>query len=251
MAGSALSGIMGAFGALQSASSQAAAARYNAAVARNNQQIQAQNAAQAVQTGRAAAQVRDLQTARELGALTAAEGASGIDVGSTTSREVRQSAEQTGRLDTLNVMQRAMNEARGYNVAAMSEAAKATLDTFQANQAQTAGLFSAAGSLLGGATSFADSGPGFRSNPAVRSFRHRQAKRCPSSRPPTSPSACPRSSAPSRASCRPAPRTSPRRRCRLAAASARPRRNSAAISARPPRRCGGRPNISRRSAPTI
>jgi hypothetical protein len=156
LAGSALSAGVGFIGAQQQASAQAASANYQAAVARNNAIIQQQNAQQAVQVGRAAAQAKDLENAQQMGAIVAAEGASGIDLGTGSPTQVRSGQQQVGRLNTLNIMQKAMNEARGFNVAAMSDTAQAQLDTMQARQAQTAGMFQAAGSLLGGATSFAD-----------------------------------------------------------------------------------------------
>jgi hypothetical protein len=156
LAGSVLSAGVGAFGALQSASAQSAAAKYQAQVAQNNQIIAQQNAAQAAQAGRSQAQAQDYANRARMGGIIAAEGASGIDTGAGSSKEVQASAAQLGRLDTANIMQRAMLQARQYNVQAMSEGAQAQLDTMQARQAQTAGLFSAAGSLLGGASSFAD-----------------------------------------------------------------------------------------------
>jgi hypothetical protein len=156
LAGTAISAGVGIMGSMQQAHAQAAAANYQAAVARNNAIIQQQNAAQAVATGRAQAQQQDLANAARLGALAAAQGASGIDIGSGTFRDVTGSAAQLGRLDTQNVMQRALQQARGYNVAAASETAQAGLEQMQAGQAQRAGVVGAGTSLLGGATSFAD-----------------------------------------------------------------------------------------------
>jgi hypothetical protein len=143
-------------GAMQQGHAQAAQANYQAAVARNNAIIQQQNAAQAAATGRAQAQVQDLQNARRLGMIAAAQGASGIDIGSGSFRDVTSSAAQLGRLDTQTVMQRALEQARGYNIEAASQTAQAQLDQMQAQQAQRAGMIGGVSSLLGGASSFAD-----------------------------------------------------------------------------------------------
>jgi hypothetical protein len=156
LAGSVLSAGVGAMGAMQQASAQEKAANYQAAVARNNAIIQQQNAASAAATGRAQAQQQDLKNAATMGAIYAAEGASGIDLGTGSPTNVRSSAENIGRLDTLNIAQRAAQQVRGYQVGTMSETAQAQLDTMQAQQAKTAGYFGAVSSILGGASSFAD-----------------------------------------------------------------------------------------------
>jgi aspartate/glutamate racemase len=156
LAGSALSAGVGFIGAQQQASAQAASANYQAQVARNNAVIQQQNAAAAAQRGRAQAQVQDMRNAATYGQVLAAEGASGIDLSTGSPRQVQQSAQQVGRLSTLNIADEAAQRVRGYNIASLSDTAQAQLDTMQAKNAQTAGLFSSASSLLGGATSFAD-----------------------------------------------------------------------------------------------
>src|SRR5262252_1875935 len=152
----AVSGVMGFMGAQEQASAQAAAANYQAQVAQNNAIINNQNAARAAEAGRAQAQATDFKNAARSGAILAAEGASGIDVGSGSSTEVRQSAQQLGRLDTQTVMDNAMRQVRAYQVAATSDTAQAQLDTFEAEQAKTAGMIQGFGSIVSAASSFAD-----------------------------------------------------------------------------------------------
>jgi hypothetical protein len=156
LAGSALSAGVGFIGAQQQASAQAASANYQAQVARNNAVIQQQNAQRAAQTGRAQAQQQDLKNAATYGQVLAAEGASGIDLSTGSPRQVQSSAQQIGRLDTLNIADRAQQQVRGYNINALSDTAQAQLDTMQAQNAQTAGTISGISSILGGASSFAD-----------------------------------------------------------------------------------------------
>jgi len=156
LAGSALSAGVGAIGAMQKGRAEAQAANYQAAVARNNAMIAQQNAAQAVATGRAQAQKRDFQTGAVLGEIAAAQGASGIDIGSSTFKDVTADQRQLGRLDTATIMQRALDRARGFDVEAMTQTAEAQLQQMTAARARQAGTISATSSLLGGATSFAD-----------------------------------------------------------------------------------------------
>lgn len=156
LVGSAASGLFGFMGAQQTASATAAASNYQAQVARNNQVIAQQNAQQAAQTGAVAAQRQDLINRQRMGAIEAAQSASGIDIGTGSPKAVRESAYQVGRLDTATVMQNALERARSEEVAASNYDAQAQLDRMQAQAARAAGLTSGFSSLIGGASSFAD-----------------------------------------------------------------------------------------------
>jgi hypothetical protein len=169
LAGTVASGVTGAIGAQQKGRAEAQAANYQAAVARNNAIIQQQNAAQAAATGRARAQQQDFVTRGTLGAIAAAQGASGIDIGSPSFQQVTTGEQQAGRLKTENVMQQALLQARGYDVEAMRAQAGAQLDVMQAAQAQRAAGISATGSILGGATSFADKWARYQTPSGTRS----------------------------------------------------------------------------------
>src|SRR3954462_5215977 len=89
--GSLVSGVVGFVGQMQQASAQQDAAKYQAAVARNNQIIAQQNASYASAAGAAQAQAQDRKNAAIAGSILAAQGAGGIDVESTSSKEVRDS----------------------------------------------------------------------------------------------------------------------------------------------------------------
>lgn len=160
--GSVASGLFGAVGQISSGMAQASSAKYNAAVARNNQIIAEQNAARAAQAGRIQAQGQDIKNASRMGAIVAGEAASGIDLGSGTSKELQDSAAQLGRLDTATILDNAMQTSRGYSTQAMNFGAQSALYTAQASNAQTAGFLGGANSILGGATSFADKWARFR-----------------------------------------------------------------------------------------
>jgi hypothetical protein len=156
LAATVVSGVVGAVGAIQQASAQQDAAKYQAAVARNNQITANQNAQYAAQAGAVEAQARDRRNAAIQGSLLAGQGASGIDIDSTSSKEVRDSQEQLGRLDTQTIMARALLQSRSYTADAANQGAEAELQTQRASNAGTAGTIGAFSSLLGGATSFAD-----------------------------------------------------------------------------------------------
>lgn len=156
LAFSAISGIVGAIGSIQQAGAAKASAEYTAQVARNNETISRQNAQYAAAAGEASAQNQDFKNRAQLGAIEAAQGASGIDLDSTTLRSVREGAGNILRLDTANVMANARLRARGYDTQAGNFAAEADLARMRGQSAQSAGYIGAFGSLLGGASSFAE-----------------------------------------------------------------------------------------------
>jgi hypothetical protein len=159
--GSVVSGVTGFVGSMQQASAQKEAAEYSSAVARNNQIIAQQNAERSAQAGRVQAQSRDLRTRAVVGQIEASQGASGIDLGSESSKEVRQSAEQLGRFDARTVLDNAMLTSRAETVQASNFGAEAELQKQKA--ASINPFMSGVGSLLGGATSFADKWTRFKS----------------------------------------------------------------------------------------
>lgn len=156
LAASGIGAVTGALGAFNQGQATAASDRYAAGVARNNQIIADQNARRAVQVGRVQAQAQDMRNAQRYGAIVAAQGASGVDTESGSSKEVRDAASRLGRLDTQTVMDSAEERARAYNVQAQGFGAQSELDTMAASRAETAGTTGAFTSILGGATSLSD-----------------------------------------------------------------------------------------------
>lgn len=155
LVGSAVSGITGFMGSMQQSAAAEAAAKYQAQVARNNQIIAQQNAEYAAAAGAAQAQSRDFRNRAVQGGILAAQAASGIDVGSPTSREVRESAAQIGRLDTETLFANALQTTRGYVNQGTNFESEARLADMRARQASSSGFLSGFGSLLSGASSFA------------------------------------------------------------------------------------------------
>ncbi len=143
----------GAVGSMQAAKAQATNARFQSQVAQNNATIEKQNADYAAKAGQEAATVQSLKEAQTAGAIKASQAANNIDVNSGSAVDVQESQKETGELDTLTVMNNAMLQSYGYNTQATNFSAEAGLQSQQADQAETGGLISAAGGLLGGASS--------------------------------------------------------------------------------------------------
>jgi hypothetical protein len=164
-----IGGAVNMFGQMQQAKAQEGAANYQAQVARNNQTIAEQNAAYSRQAGAVEAEQQSQRTAKLVGAEIAGQGASGIDPTTGSPAEVVRGTREMGRLDTLNLVQNAELRARGFNIEASNQGANAGLLTQQASNAQTAGMFGAAGSLLTAGSSVADKWLKFK-NTGVEGF---------------------------------------------------------------------------------
>lgn len=144
------------FGQMQQGQAAAEQARYQAAVARNNQIIAEQNARYAATAGEAKAQASDFKNRAFLGAIEAAQGASGIALDSETLQDVREGAAQIGRLDTATIMHDAMLQSRSFNIQGQNFGNQAQLEEMRGRNSGVSSLISGFGSILGSATSFSD-----------------------------------------------------------------------------------------------
>lgn len=147
------SGILGAFGANATADATQASYNYKAAVASNNAIIAKRNADAATAAGGVAAQNNDLKTRNLVGTQLVTQASNGLDVGSGTNVNVRQSAEELGHLDTLTILNNAAKNSAGFKAQGMNFTAESQLDTAAGANARTAGDINVATSLLGGASS--------------------------------------------------------------------------------------------------
>lgn len=127
-------------------------ANYQAEVAKNNQQIAAQNERYARAAGSVATERAGLAARAKQGALGAALAGSGIDADSGSASEVRQSEAEIGRLSEETTAQNADLTAYGYKTQATNFAASATLDRSAAANAIPGSVLSAGGSLLSSAS---------------------------------------------------------------------------------------------------
>ncbi len=159
---SALSAGAGAVGAIQSASAQSDAAKYQAQVSANNAIIANQNAAYATQAGEQAATVEGLKSAASAGAVRTGIAGNGIDVNTGSAADVQAQQRQAGLLDTETVRQNAAMQNYGFRTQSTGFTAESQLQRARAAQATTAGDIGAAGSLLGGASSVASKWSNFQ-----------------------------------------------------------------------------------------
>lgn len=152
--GTVASTAIGMMGASAQASAASAQANYQAAVARNNAIIAEQNAQQSINVGEANAEKQGTKTAATVGSIKAAQAANGIDVNSGSPLDVRTSQEQLGRLDTLTIMNDAMQKAYNFRAQKNNFLAEADLQSMKSSYAQQAGGLNVASSLVGGISSF-------------------------------------------------------------------------------------------------
>lgn len=150
-------GILGAgvsaVGAIEGGHAQANAANYNAEVARNNATIANQNAEYSLAAGSEKATVEGLKGAETAGALKATQAASGIDVNTGSAVDVQRGQREKSVLDTATTMNNAELQAYGYRTQSTGFTAQAGLDEAEAEQAPIGAGLSAAGGLLGSASS--------------------------------------------------------------------------------------------------
>lgn len=153
------SGVLGTgvsvLGAMNQASAQAAQANYQAQVAKNNQTIAYQNREAAAQQAQQQAAQVSLANANRIGEIRAAYGAGNIDPNTGSAKDVQVGQREVGELSTANTIYQGQLQQYGYASQATGYAAQAGLETAIAQQAPTAGLISAGGSLLQGASNFA------------------------------------------------------------------------------------------------
>jgi hypothetical protein len=137
-----IGGGISAIGAMQQANAQAAAAEYQAAVARNM-------AKYTIEQGQVEEQQQRMKTNAILAQTRAVIGASGVDVNTGTPSQVQVSGQTLGELDALTVRNNAYAKAVAYQD-------QAKLYDMQASSDQTAGWLSALGSVMGSAASVSD-----------------------------------------------------------------------------------------------
>jgi len=147
---------MQALGSIQQGKAAAASAKYNAQVQQNNAEIARRNAQMAIEKGNAAASAEQQKTRANVGAIKAAQAASGVDVGSESAVDVRSSAAELGMLNTISIRSNAAREAYGYQTRELDALSQSQLDTAQGKSAKQAGYMDAGGTILGGAKPIKD-----------------------------------------------------------------------------------------------
>lgn len=150
------SGVVGYFGAKQSAQAEAQAAEYNAQVNQMNSQVAKKNSEISAQVGEAQMGIAGQKGRAQFGDIQASQGASGIDPNSGSAVDVRRSAASLAQMDAMTVRRNAILEAHGYDTQSASFKAQAGLDKMAAKNDIKAGNLAAFSSLLGGASGAGD-----------------------------------------------------------------------------------------------
>lgn len=149
---SVLGGVIQADGQAQQARAASQAAAYNAQVSERNSKVALQNADLAMQAGNTQIEQQELKNRAVFGEVRANQGASGIDVGSGSFKDVRKSVDVLGQEDALNIRANAVKEAYGYQTQAQGYDAQGNLQKAESKNALTAGNYAVAGTLLGSAS---------------------------------------------------------------------------------------------------
>lgn len=149
MGATALSGGVGAYGAIKQGEAAADAAEFNAETNRQNAEIAKENANIAGQSGAQQAANESMKTRATVGNIKANQAASGVDVLSGSALDVQVSQAELGELDALTLRSNATREAFGYRNAATNYKNEESLNRAEADNDSTAGSINAAGTLLG------------------------------------------------------------------------------------------------------
>ncbi|PRZ51227.1 hypothetical protein BX589_12068 [Paraburkholderia fungorum] len=153
LAMTAASAAMSAEGAQQQAKATASADQYQAQVAKNNQTIANQYAAQATADGENKVAIKQQQTAQMIGGERAAMAANGVDLNSGSALRIQGDTAKLGDVDALTIRNNAARAAYGYQLQGLSYGQQATLDESSAANAVSAGNLNSFASIVGGASS--------------------------------------------------------------------------------------------------
>jgi hypothetical protein len=149
--------VMSTIGGIQQGNAASAAAGYNAKIAAQNAELQRQNAAFAGAQGEQNVAAAQAENKAKLAAIEAEQGASGVDINSKSSSQVRQSASKLGMLNALNIRSEAARKAYGFQTDAVNSDAESRLSKAQGKSAKIGGYLNAGATVLGGVGKAVDS----------------------------------------------------------------------------------------------
>lgn len=149
---SALGGVMGAKGAKQSAAATSQMYTYQAGIADLNRRIALNNRDYSIYAGGEEAKRFGMKAAQTGGSIRAKQGASGVDVGSGSSKDVQAGHQTVTDLDTATIRNNAARKAYGYQFEAETAGKQAEIYNFASANALEAGDIKATESLISGAS---------------------------------------------------------------------------------------------------
>lgn len=148
-------GIISGMGASKTASANAQTFNYKAGIAQLNQTIAKQNEAWAVNSGGIKAVNQGLKSGQMIGDTKAKQGASGVDVNTGSSADVRDTQGDVARYEQGIIRADTAHTAYGYEVEGAKAKAEEGLDTSSASNAIDAGRLGVLASVIGTAGSVA------------------------------------------------------------------------------------------------
>lgn len=151
VAATAVSAAGQAMGAAQSAATY----RYQAKIADRNAQLTAEQAHEAQLNNQVEAARLYRKAGQTEGAQTAAMAANGVDLGFGSAADMARDTAMFAAEDAGQLYRQGYNEQRGYDIKASNDRAEAQGARQAASGAITKGIFDVAGTILGGATSYA------------------------------------------------------------------------------------------------
>ena len=156
MAMSAGGSLLNAFGESKAGSAQADMLSYRAGLAQYRKKIALQNRDFAYEQGEEEAMRFGFKARQRAGAIKAAQGASGIDVGSGSPKAVREGQRRITEIDLGTIYDNAARRAYGFETEAAYEETQAALYDEAASRTRSATSMKVASSLLSGATAVSD-----------------------------------------------------------------------------------------------
>lgn len=142
-------GILSAFGSAAGGIAQKNTYDYQSRVATLNAQIDKQNQEYAYNQGEVQATQYGERAAQQRGGIIAAQGASGIQIGTGSSANVVASQGKITALDLGQIRSNAAKTAYDFDVKSSMDTDQANLDTLAGKNAETSGFIGAASSILG------------------------------------------------------------------------------------------------------
>jgi len=148
--------LFGAFGKYEEGKAQSNMYNYRAAIAELNSQIALQNRDYALQSGDRKAVQIGMKGSQQIGAIRAAQGASGMDVGSGSAVQVRAGQHKAVAFDLQTQRENTAREQYAYQAESVQDVAQAGLYKTAAATSMQAGEIGAISSLVSGAGSVSD-----------------------------------------------------------------------------------------------
>ena len=149
-------------GQMQQARAQAASSRYQAAVARNNQQVAAWQAQDALDRGKEREKLKRLETAARLSKARTASAGRGVIVDEDSMGTITEDIAEFGELDALNEAANAEREAYQMKVRAQGFASEAALLDVTASNQIAAGRMAMMGTAISGVSTVSSKWAGYK-----------------------------------------------------------------------------------------